>query len=233
MDFKTEPYMQVSRLQASCLDVLVDSIRTCWDSGELSDSIIQTPHGNPLDFTLGANDKKLIQAVIKKNHTSTLEHVVYTFKIKRLPRYILQELMRHRIASPSVKSSRYTLKELKTVAPFIDELGRVDYERASEYVYLSGDTELDFIVCVMLDCVQKYVLSETRTNDQLKQILPEAYLCDLNFTLNARSLSNLLNLRLDASAHFLIQELARNIYNILPKDHKFLYETIAIKHNLI
>lgn len=225
-----EKYNLVSRLQASSLDVLVDSIRTCWDSGELSDSIKADYDDS---FLLGEKDKKLIQAVIKKNHTSTLEHVFYTFKIRRLPRYILQELMRHRIASPSVKSSRYTLKELKTAPSFMDAMGRADYETASKYVYLSGEPELDYIVVMMLEVLRQKVVTERWTNDVLKQIMPEAYLCDLNFSLNARSLTNLLDLRLDTTAHFLIQELARNVYDILPPAHLFLYETIAMKHNII
>ena len=45
-------------------------------------------------------------------HHSVLEHNVLTFLIKGTSRGVLQELARHRIASYSVKSTRYTLDDL-------------------------------------------------------------------------------------------------------------------------
>jgi len=56
---------------------------------------------------------------IKNKHSSTLEHINYTFDIDGISRACLQELARHRMASLSVKSTRYTLKELNNEAPFI------------------------------------------------------------------------------------------------------------------
>lgn len=45
-------------------------------------------------------------------HNSVLEHNVMSFLIKGTSRGVLQELVRHRIASYSVRSTRYTLDEL-------------------------------------------------------------------------------------------------------------------------
>ena len=45
-------------------------------------------------------------------HESTLEHIVLNFWIKDFSRGVLQELSRHRIASPSVQSTRYTLNDI-------------------------------------------------------------------------------------------------------------------------
>ncbi len=59
-------------------------------------------------------DKELINRVGNKfKHSSTLEHLNYTFYIQGISRACLQEVARHRHTSPSVKSTRYTLKELK------------------------------------------------------------------------------------------------------------------------
>ena len=65
-----------------------------------------------------------IQARITKvanvsKHSSTIEHLNYSFDIDGISRAVLQELARHRIASYTVKSTRYTLKELKDEQPFI------------------------------------------------------------------------------------------------------------------
>ena len=46
------------------------------------------------------------------HHESTLEHVSLNFIIKNTSRGVLQELSRHRIASFSVQSTRYTMSDL-------------------------------------------------------------------------------------------------------------------------
>jgi len=45
-------------------------------------------------------------------HESTLEHITLNFLIKNTSRGVLQELARHRIASYSVQSTRYTMSDL-------------------------------------------------------------------------------------------------------------------------
>lgn len=45
-------------------------------------------------------------------HHSVLEHVVLTYSIKGTSRGVLQELARHRIASPTVRSTRYTMSDV-------------------------------------------------------------------------------------------------------------------------
>jgi thymidylate synthase (FAD) len=45
-------------------------------------------------------------------HESTLEHIVFNLLLKDVSRGVLQELARHRLASPTVKSTRYTMNTL-------------------------------------------------------------------------------------------------------------------------
>ena len=71
------------------------------------------------------SDKEKVKARINRvanvsKHASTIEHLTYSFDIDGISRSCLQELARHRIASYTVKSSRYVLsKELKNEKPFI------------------------------------------------------------------------------------------------------------------
>ena len=71
------------------------------------------------------SDKEKVKARINRvanvsKHASTIEHLSYSFDIDGISRACLQELARHRIASYTVKSSRYVLsKELKNEEPFI------------------------------------------------------------------------------------------------------------------
>ncbi|WP_192866388.1 FAD-dependent thymidylate synthase, partial [Campylobacter jejuni] len=93
--------MQITLLFHTPLSVCSHATRTCWQSFEKGDCG-------------GEKDKELIDRVGNKfKHASTLEHLNYTFYIQGISRACLQEVARHRHTSPSVKSTRYTLKELR------------------------------------------------------------------------------------------------------------------------
>ena len=103
---ETKP--KIKLLYHTPLWVCAVAIRTCYDMVDKSDNG-------------GEKDKALIYKVGNKNkHSSTLEHLNYTFHIEDVSRALLQELARHRHASLSVKSSRYTTKrELKLEKSFL------------------------------------------------------------------------------------------------------------------
>ena len=67
-------------------------------------------------------------------------------------------------------------------------------------------------------------------NDTLKMMLPESFKTSLVLTINARSLRNLLNLRLDKRAHWEIRSLAHEIVKQLPKQHHILFNDITEVH---
>ena len=68
------------------------------------------------------------------------------------------------------------------------------------------------------------LLLEGVSNDKVKFMLPEAYKTSLVWTINARSLQNFLALRTNKAALWEIQELAYEIYDTLPQEHKYLFE---------
>lgn len=99
--------IKITLLNYTPLWVCSNAIRTCYQSFEKGDKG-------------GQKDRELIEKVGNKNrHGSTLEHLFYNFYIAGISRACLQELARHRIASLSVKSTRYTLKELRDEAAFL------------------------------------------------------------------------------------------------------------------
>lgn len=188
------------------LVVCSDAIRTCWQSFDKSDNG-------------GEKDRELIDRVGNKfKHASTLEHLVYTFYIKGISRALLQELARHRMASLSVKSTRYTLKELKNEETF----GIFDKERASKYLVLTGVEIVDEMSIKALENL-RVVLKEGISNDKAKYCLPESYKTELTWTVNARSLQNFIGLRSDKAALWEIRDLANKLYETLPKEHKYLF----------
>jgi thymidylate synthase (FAD) len=199
--------MRVDLLHYTPLEVCAHAIRTCWQSFDKSDDG-------------GEKDKALIDRVGNKyKHASTLEHLVYTFYIKGVSRALLQELARHRMASLSVKSTRYTLKELKEIEPF--ELD--DFKGASKFIVLTGNKDVDSAGIAALNSLQA-LLKQGISNDIAKYALVESYKTELTWTINARSLQNFLALRSSKSALWEIRDLAVAIYKQLPSEHKYIFQ---------
>ncbi len=199
--------MEVTLMSYTPLDVCSHAIRTCWNSFDKSDNG-------------GEKDKALIDRVGNKyKHSSTLEHLSFSFYIQGVSRAVLQEIVRHRVASYSVRSTRYTLKELKNIEPFRED----DYSRAEKFIVLTGNEEVDSASIKALNNLQA-ILKSGISNDIAKYALPESYKTELTWTINARSLQNFLQLRTSKSALWEIRDLANMVYNSLPKEHQYLFK---------
>jgi len=226
--------IEVELLHAAPLANVVGAIRQCYESGDKSDSGYESKSMHGLGtppWKLGEKDKALVERIIKSGHTSTLEHMFYTFHIRGISRLNLQELARHRMASLSVKSTRYTLKELKGEKDFIDAenngwLLQTNCDRASKYINFVGIPEIDEASVFALEGLRRLICSGQYSNDQVKYALPESYRLDLYWTINARSLRNFLGLRRSNRAHFEIHAMADKTYDAIPNQHLFMYSDI-------
>ena len=209
---------QVTLLHATPLSVCARAIRTCWNSHDKSDSV---------DGVCGEVDKALINRVGNKNkHASTLEHISYSFEIEGISRGCLQELARHRIASLSVKSSRYTLKKDFTIGnPFrLDGITDISYlTMLAKYVVLPTREAIIREIVKSLENLRVLVCIGA-SNDELKYAIPECFKTALVWTINARSLQNFLTLRTSKSAWSEIRNLALEIFKNIPDEHKYLFE---------
>ncbi len=139
-------------------------------------------------------------------HDSIIEFMDYIFEVEADTKTLL-EMTRHRHASYAVKSSRYTLDK-----------GEVVFEKV-------GDPEIDLHLAKWKNIIED-MLALDKSNDKVAMMLPQAYQYRWVVKFNARSLQNFFNLRLDKHAHYKIREVAEEMYRVLPKDHKFLFEEI-------
>lgn len=218
--------MKVELLSITPIKVGDIAIGTCWAKQRPTDVV---------DF------ERMDRVANKFKHESTIEHIVANLYIDGVSRLLLQELARHRMASLSVKSTRYTLKELKHEKPFcryaVNDDGGLrilvesdDAERAKKYIVLLADPDLptedkiwkiDLRSIAALDQLRLSV-SECNDIDKAKYNLPECYKTELTWSINMRSLKNFLKLRTDIAAHFEIRKLAYDVYAALPEEYKFL-----------
>ena len=199
--------MEVKLLNYTPLWICSNAIRTCWQSFDKGDN------GGEIDLAL------IDRVGNKLKHASTLEHLFYNFYIKGISRACLQELARHRIASLSVKSTRYTLKELKNESEFKPN----HFENASRYIVLTSNEFVDNASINALENLRQ-ILNQNTSLDIAKYCLPESYKTELSWSINARSLQNFLSLRSSKSALWEIRDLANLIYQNLPQEHKFIYQ---------
>lgn len=201
--------MQVELLHHTPLHVCSHAIRTCWNSHSKSDNG-------------GGIDQSLIYRVGNINkHKSVLEHLFYNFDIRGISRACLQELARHRMASLSVKSTRYTLKELNKEDSFLP-LCKDTYKRAQKFIVLQGHETIDFNAIHSLENL-RLAVKDGIANDIAKYIIPECYKTELVWSINARSLQNFLELRTAKVALKEIRELAYSVYKALPQEHLYLF----------
>jgi thymidylate synthase (FAD) len=225
--------MTVTLLHSTPLWINAYGARTCWDSSDKSDTYL-TGEGADDPYPImvcGPKDAELIDRVGNKyRHASILEHVTYNFSIEGVSRALLQELARHRMASLSVKSTRYTLKELKEETSFFIGAILVSFDKPSKYLVMTGNEMVDKASCHALEHLRQ-ILQSGVSNDIAKYCLPESYKTSLTWSINMRSLQNFLSLRSDKSALWEIQNLAHAIYNTLPSDHRYLYENHIKDHH--
>lgn len=203
---------------------------------EIADIAICKCYGNEPHSDSDKVKARINRVANVSKHASTIEHLSYSFDIDGISRACLQELARHRVASYTVKSSRYTLQELKKEAPFIDvyeefySFTNDAYARAKKYIRLTENEMVNKCVVSALEELRA-VISEGVPNDVAKYCMPEAYKTSLVMTINARALQNFLTLRSSKHALKEIQELARAMFDVLPSDHKFLFEGIFENEN--
>ena len=199
--------MKVKLLHHSPLWLASHAIRMSHDNHDKSDTVNS-------DDSIGTKDRELIARVGNKlKHKSVLEQLVYWFDIDGISRACLQELARHRTARLTVKSSRYTLKELKDAPE----------NSMNNFLVSCGDKIADGYNFQQLQLLRSG-LKEGVSNDKMKYMLPEAFKTRLQWQIDGRNLQNFLELRTSKDALLEIQSLARAIYDSLPSEHKYLYE---------
>lgn len=198
--------MKVRLLQATPRDIVINAIRTCWQSFDKSDSF-------------GESDLKLLRNIIRKGHTSTLEHCNYVFFIEGITRACLQEVARHRVGvSLSVESTRYTLKKILN--------GEMDIE---DVMVPTPNMKLNALIYEHMHKLCELIEEEGLTNDVAKYGICENYPVCLQMTFNVRSLRHFIALRGSKAAHFEIRELANQFLAAIPSDHAPFFQDLIDK----
>lgn len=92
--------------------VALTAIRTCYSPNKPTEIVKKEGHKyfgqEATDGEGGTDADRLFRHIVRSGHTSTLEHLTFTFAIESISRACLAQLTRHRVGfSFSVQSQRY------------------------------------------------------------------------------------------------------------------------------
>ncbi|KKU51883.1 MAG: Thymidylate synthase ThyX [Candidatus Moranbacteria bacterium GW2011_GWE2_47_10] len=161
------------------------------------ESVVNTAIAQPYDSEPSFELTRKVIGV--KKHLSCAEHVVMNWHIEGTSRAELQEHMRHRIASPTVKSTRFALGKTMMEINLDNIFFTPDYsdlpaDVAAEYVAAKNFLELQ-----AFNCIRK-LREKGVSNDLLKYLLPESTRTAFSWSINLRSFLNFIELRTDKRA---------------------------------
>lgn len=139
----------------------------------------------PKDGGSGSDADRLIRMIKGSGHTSTLEHISFTFAVECVSRALLAQLTRHRVGwSYSVQSQRYV--RMDSVKH--DGFGFVD--PTLEYVKDEAKDEAGRIIGDMVNAAQDAYDALTKLgvkSEDARSVLPMNATCNLVVTCNLRS----------------------------------------------
>lgn len=149
-----------------------------------SDKAISEIETNDADIMIGR--------LIASGHMSVLEHASFTFGIEGISRVCLAQLTRHRLASYSVRSQRYTESADAVLPRGVDEKEVNNEFKKYEGLKLRGWKKED-----------------------ARYVLPQAVTTSLILTMNARELLHFFSLRCCNKAQWEIRELANEMLRLV------------------
>ena len=182
-------------------DMTVDLI----DSMGNDDSVIRaakvsTMTDATVDEMSDAGKGKFIDFLVANRHGSPFEHVLFTFRIEA-PIFVWREFQRHRVASYSEASGRYTQLKPVFYVPGVDR-NLVQVGKPGEYRFTEGDASQKRAVDCWMSNISidaydqyQYLLDCGIAREVARMVLPLNIYSTAYVTMNLRSLTNFLSLR--------------------------------------
>jgi len=209
------------KLEKECYEVLVNkvthgqavaltAIRTCYSSNKPSE-IVSLEGGKYFgekanDGGKGSEADRLIRFIVRSGHTSTLEHITFTFSVEGISRALLSQLTRHRVGfSYSVQSQRYVKFSSDSKS------GGFDYV-VPEKVKTKGNTDEYHLMMDEIQGMYNRLIEYGVPQEDARSVLPQSATCNLVLTVNLRALLDFYSKRAPKKgAQFEITQLAEQL----------------------
>lgn len=154
---------------------------------------------------VGEAYNKLMKSLVDNDEGSVLEHATINFEIFGISVVALLHLTRHRIASFTVESQRYVLRDGSYNLPFKDD---------AKYHDPNTESKIKYIINFLYKCYEELIDNFKWRKDHARYILPMCDTRDLVVTFNLRSLRNFFKQRLHEKAQYEIRYIAWEMLKI-------------------
>ncbi len=153
---------------------------------------------------MGEKDIKLLHRLLKDEHHTTLEHTLFTFRVKA-PIFVARQWMRHRIASYNERSGRYCKPEFEFYVPEPLHPSNISADQSK---YISD---------VNNACMKAYetLLADGCPKEVARTILPQGLYTNFYFTCNLRSFLHFYKLRSSDHAQYEIRVYAEAMMDLV------------------
>jgi thymidylate synthase (FAD) len=173
---------------------------------------------------VGEKEVKLLKYLADHKHLSPFEHNLFSFRLK-IPLYVIQQLLRHRISSFNQESFRYVEIKNEFYVP-------TQFRSQSKNNKQGSGDNLDYLDNIHAHQTYAVAVQQAKTMyDQLigfgvareiaRGVLPTCTYSTIIYTTNFRSLLNFLQLRLASDAQFEIRKLAESILRLVREEGSF------------
>lgn len=163
-------------------------------------------------------DKKLIDYLMRHEHTSPFEMVQFKLRVK-CPLFIARQWQRHRTwhyMSVNEVSRRYTSEEIDF---YIPDVWRVQHQSSKQCSDGAAETELQQKLTQQLQQQLEHAMNlyqnlieQGIAREQARMVLPQNMYTTFITNVNAHNLLHFLKLRLDSHAQYEIRVYAEAIY---------------------
>ena len=156
----------------------------------------------------------MVKLITDNDYSSVLEHICFTFDIEGISVALSRELLEHRIASHTARSTRYNgEEEFEYYVP-----GRLSSNEEAMRIYREA----------MKSANEAYVRLRGLGigKEEARYVLPMALHTHYIVTMNVRSLINFFMLRLCVRASPEMRELAMRMYKICVREYPVIFSSI-------
>ena len=178
----------------SPLDVIYTALSQCYNESFTFDDALNTPEDKK---------NKTVKAVLKSGHDSVSEHVSFTFLIENVSRVLTHQLVRHRIASYSQRSARYT---------------KINSE--AEWYVVPKTVKTPEQIKIFTDIMKEEAIAYNKLielgvpKEDARFVVGDGQCTNIVVTMNCRTLKNFFAERLCTRAHWEIRSLANKMKDL-------------------
>lgn len=160
---------------------------------------------------------------LESGHLSGSRHLYFVFNLERIPRFTIDQLVRHEVGVvKNVQSLRYVTKDR------IDVYISPEVRRNPQLVKSHLLSEEYAATCYQLtiDKMRQNGVNKERANEIARTFLPIGIASACNFAVNIEGLIHLANVRLcnraELPIHYLVQEMVEEVIKVEPRYKELL-----------